>query len=213
MTCLLQLCYPTYFLDPIVPTTTAVRPFDFSEPKWVQYLDMILKAWGDWSLFQDLLVVLRSIGDRRGGVSIANVATRWVLDQPAVGAVIIGECEISSNPLTAIHSSFLSPQYPPSHPPIRHVIFLTLYYVLRIIITHAPANQHGRTDLTWTAFAHSTGLYLGVRMGIAEHKDDNKKVFSFSLTAEDRADIQAILERSNGDKLIMTIGDCGAEYR
>jgi hypothetical protein len=50
-------------------------------------------------------------------------------------------------------------------------------------------------------------------MGIAEHKDDNKKVFSFSLTAEDRADIQAVLERSNGDRLIATIGDCGAEYR
>jgi aryl-alcohol dehydrogenase-like predicted oxidoreductase len=55
---------------------------------------MILKAWGDWTLFQELLVVLRSVGDRHGGVSIANVATRWVLDQPAVGAVIIGECEI-----------------------------------------------------------------------------------------------------------------------
>ena len=55
---------------------------------------MILKAWGDWSLFQELLVVLRSVGDRHGGVGIANVATRWVLDQPAVGAVIIGECEI-----------------------------------------------------------------------------------------------------------------------
>jgi len=50
-------------------------------------------------------------------------------------------------------------------------------------------------------------------MGIAEHKDDNKKVFSFSLTTEDKADIQAILERSNGDKLIVTIGDCGDEYR
>lgn len=50
-------------------------------------------------------------------------------------------------------------------------------------------------------------------MGIAEHQDDNKKVFSFSLTAEDKANIQAVLARSNGSKLIMTIGDCGAEYR
>ena len=62
---------------------------------------------------------------------------------------------------------------------------------------------------------HHTAIrvYLGVRMGIAEHKDDNKKVFGFSLTAEDNDDIQAVLERSNGDKLIATIGDCGAEYR
>jgi len=50
-------------------------------------------------------------------------------------------------------------------------------------------------------------------MGIAEHKDDNKNVFRFSLTAEDRADVQAVLERSDGDKLIVKIGDCGAEYR
>lgn len=52
---------------------------------------MIVKAWGSWTLFQSLLTVLRSIGDRHGGVSIANVATRWVLDQPAVGAVLIGK--------------------------------------------------------------------------------------------------------------------------
>ena len=57
---------------------------------------MILKVWGDWTLFQELLRVLRSIGDKHGGVSIANVATRWVLDQPAVGAVIIGEHETPS---------------------------------------------------------------------------------------------------------------------
>jgi hypothetical protein len=52
---------------------------------------MILRAWGTWSLFQSLLQVLREIGDRHGGVSIANIAIRWVLDHPFVGAVIIGE--------------------------------------------------------------------------------------------------------------------------
>jgi aryl-alcohol dehydrogenase-like predicted oxidoreductase len=51
---------------------------------------MILKAWGNWQLFQELLAVLRVIGDRHGGLSIANVATRWVLDHPFVGAVLIG---------------------------------------------------------------------------------------------------------------------------
>lgn len=63
---------------------------DHLTPSQRKYLDMILKAWGDWSLFQKLLVTLRSIGDAHGGVSIANVATRWVLDHPFVGAVIIG---------------------------------------------------------------------------------------------------------------------------
>ena len=55
-----------------------------------QYLDMITRAWGSWSLFQDLLQELRSIADKYDGMSIANVATRWVLDHPFVGAVIIG---------------------------------------------------------------------------------------------------------------------------
>ncbi|KAI0061333.1 Aldo/keto reductase [Artomyces pyxidatus] len=56
----------------------------------LQYLDVILKVWGDWPLFQALLSVLRTIGDRHGGVSVANVATRWVLDHPFVGAVLVG---------------------------------------------------------------------------------------------------------------------------
>jgi aryl-alcohol dehydrogenase-like predicted oxidoreductase len=59
-------------------------------PSQKKYLDIILSAWGTWALFQQLLVVLRRIGDSHGGVSIANVATRWVLDHDFVGAVIIG---------------------------------------------------------------------------------------------------------------------------
>ena len=51
---------------------------------------MIIKAWGSWTLFQTLLSTLRAIGDRYGGVSIANVATRWVLEHPFVAAVLVG---------------------------------------------------------------------------------------------------------------------------
>lgn len=40
-------------------------------------------------MFQELLQVLSTIATRRG-VSISNVATRWVLDFPYVGAVIVG---------------------------------------------------------------------------------------------------------------------------
>lgn len=54
-----------------------------------QYLDIIVNAWGTWELFQSLLRLLRKIGDRHG-VTISNVATRWVLDHTFVGAVIIG---------------------------------------------------------------------------------------------------------------------------
>jgi aryl-alcohol dehydrogenase-like predicted oxidoreductase len=58
-------------------------------PSQKKYLDIIVSAWGSWSLFQQLLVVLRKIGDQHH-VSIANVTTRWVLDHDFVGAVLIG---------------------------------------------------------------------------------------------------------------------------
>ncbi|EGN92064.1 hypothetical protein SERLA73DRAFT_191639 [Serpula lacrymans var. lacrymans S7.3] len=106
------------------------------------YLDMILKAWGDWSLFQNLLAVLRDIGNRHGGLGIANIATRWVLDHSFVGAVIIG-----------------------------------------------------------------------ARLGVSEHPDDNQKVFGLRLLEEDNRAIEEVLARSNGRRMITTIGDCGAEYR
>eukprot|EP00471_Norrisiella_sphaerica_P010563 CAMPEP_0184497190 /NCGR_PEP_ID=MMETSP0113_2-20130426/35891_1 /TAXON_ID=91329 /ORGANISM="Norrisiella sphaerica, Strain BC52" /LENGTH=499 /DNA_ID=CAMNT_0026884181 /DNA_START=9 /DNA_END=1508 /DNA_ORIENTATION=+ len=49
-----------------------------------------INEWGDWDLFQKLLKTLRNVGDRHGGVSIANVAQRYILDQPQVAGVIIG---------------------------------------------------------------------------------------------------------------------------
>ncbi|KAI8962655.1 aldo/keto reductase [Daldinia sp. FL1419] len=57
-------------------------------PSQRKYLDMIL-SWGTWDEFQALLERLSSAG-RKHGVSLTNAATRWVLQQPAVGAVIVG---------------------------------------------------------------------------------------------------------------------------
>ncbi|KAJ7364680.1 NADP-dependent oxidoreductase domain-containing protein [Mycena albidolilacea] len=111
-------------------------------PSQRKYLDMIIKAWHSWTLFQELLCVLRDIGARHDGLSVSNVATRWVLDHAVVGAVIIG-----------------------------------------------------------------------ARLGCSEYPDDNAKVFSVSLTDEDRRYIDDVLTRSNGSRLIRTIGDCGGEYR
>lgn len=119
---------------------------------------MILKAWGDWTLFQSLLTVLRTIGDRHEGASIANIATRWVLDHSCVGAVIIGKT----------------------------------FFV---------------------AFPDLTQYFPGTRLGISDHTEDNQKVSRLRLTDEDRAEIEAVLDKSNGRRLITTIGDCGAEYR
>lgn len=56
-----------------------------SQRKYKQMID----AWGGWSLFQKLLETLNSIAQNHH-VSIANVAVRYVLEQPAVGGVIVG---------------------------------------------------------------------------------------------------------------------------
>mmetsp|Transcript_10617 Transcript_10617/g.17868 ORF Transcript_10617/g.17868 Transcript_10617/m.17868 type:complete len:487 (-) Transcript_10617:129-1589(-) len=50
--------------------------------RWIQ-------VWGGWPLFQELLATLDRVAAKHH-VSISNVAQRWVLDQPAVGGVIVG---------------------------------------------------------------------------------------------------------------------------
>ncbi|KAI1875040.1 uncharacterized protein JN550_002469 [Neoarthrinium moseri] len=57
-------------------------------PSQRKYHGMI-RSWGTWALFQELLTVLQNIGMKHKA-SISNVATRWVLDFPYVGAVIVG---------------------------------------------------------------------------------------------------------------------------
>ena len=53
-----------------------------------KYKNMI-DTWGGWSLFQELLAVLKQIADRHR-VSIANIGVRYILDRPAVAGVIVG---------------------------------------------------------------------------------------------------------------------------
>src|SRR5438874_1808594 len=53
--------------------------------KYKQMID----AWGGWNLFQELLSTLKRIAQKYN-VSIANVATRYILDKSAVAGVIIG---------------------------------------------------------------------------------------------------------------------------
>jgi aryl-alcohol dehydrogenase-like predicted oxidoreductase len=53
--------------------------------KYKQMVD----AWGGWGLLQELLSVLKRVADKHG-VSIANVAVRYILDRPAVAGVIVG---------------------------------------------------------------------------------------------------------------------------
>ena len=57
----------------------------WSQMKYKRYIDEI----GGWDIFQKLLLMLKAIGDKYE-VSIANVASRFVLENDAVAAVIIG---------------------------------------------------------------------------------------------------------------------------
>jgi aryl-alcohol dehydrogenase-like predicted oxidoreductase len=105
----------------------------------LQKYSQMIDAWGGWTLFQELLGVLKPVAEKHR-VSIADVGIRYILDRPAVAGVIIG-----------------------------------------------------------------------TRLGVAEHIDDNVRVFSFALDDEDRASIEKVLAKSRD--LMKVVGDCGDEYR
>lgn len=60
-------------------------PTTYSQMKYNRFI----AASGGWAVFQQLLATVAAIA-RRHGVSIANVAARYVLEQPEVAGVIIG---------------------------------------------------------------------------------------------------------------------------
>ena len=72
------------------------RWFSKTEPDWdaletwsqMKYGRFIREA-GGWAALQDLLAVVHRVAGRHG-VSMANVACRYILDQPAVGGIIVG---------------------------------------------------------------------------------------------------------------------------
>ncbi len=55
------------------------------------------------------------------------------------------------------------------------------------------------------------GAIIGARLGIAEHRSSNAKVFSFSLDDKDHSKISIVTSKAND--LFESIGDCGDEYR
>ncbi len=57
----------------------------WSQMKYKRFIDTA----GSWEIFQELLSTVNNIA-RRHGVSIANVACRYILEQPGVGGIIIG---------------------------------------------------------------------------------------------------------------------------
>ncbi len=68
----------------------AADPGQQDLPTWsLMKYRRFIEAAGGWERFQKVLSALDGVA-RRLGVSIANVATRYVLEQPAVGGVIVG---------------------------------------------------------------------------------------------------------------------------
>jgi aryl-alcohol dehydrogenase-like predicted oxidoreductase/enamine deaminase RidA (YjgF/YER057c/UK114 family) len=61
------------------------RISDWSRAKYQRFI----AAAGGWEALQAILAAVAEIG-RKHGVSVSNVATRWVLEHPAVAAAIIG---------------------------------------------------------------------------------------------------------------------------
>ena len=135
---------PELYSDGITPSQRKVSDTGIlaiaNDANCMQYFEMI-KIWGGWKLFQQLLQTLRTIAVKHD-VSISNVATRWVLDFPYVGAVIVG-----------------------------------------------------------------------ARMGVAEHIEDNLKVYGWKLDLADHSAINKVLERSRRGNIYNQLGDCGGEYR
>jgi aryl-alcohol dehydrogenase-like predicted oxidoreductase/enamine deaminase RidA (YjgF/YER057c/UK114 family) len=58
---------------------------DWSRSKYKRFID----AAGGWAALQSILLAAEKIA-KKHGVSIANVATRWVLEHDAVAAIVIG---------------------------------------------------------------------------------------------------------------------------
>ncbi|WP_137130986.1 aldo/keto reductase [Rhizobium sp. FY34] len=58
---------------------------DWSRSKYKRFIDTA----GGWAVYQGILAAASDIA-RKHGVSVSNVASRWVLEHPAVAATIIG---------------------------------------------------------------------------------------------------------------------------
>jgi aryl-alcohol dehydrogenase-like predicted oxidoreductase len=68
--------------------TKEPNSFQLNTASLKKYQNMV-NAWGGWNLFQELLTILQEIALKHN-VSIANVAVRYVLEQPTVAGAIVG---------------------------------------------------------------------------------------------------------------------------
>jgi len=85
------VCYGTLLGGLLAPAWVGRKeptPAELPTPSQRKYFNMI-KAWGGWALFQELLGAAQRVGARHG-VSCSVVGLAWVLAQPAVAGCIVG---------------------------------------------------------------------------------------------------------------------------
>ena len=74
-----------FLADKWVGQPEPTRLGDWSRMKYKRFID----SAGGWAKFQTLLSALDGVA-KKHGVSVSNVASRWVLDHPATAGVIVG---------------------------------------------------------------------------------------------------------------------------
>ncbi|ESO97368.1 hypothetical protein LOTGIDRAFT_159401 [Lottia gigantea] len=90
------------YLNKPEPTRSELNTASLSKYK------RMIDTWGGWALFQELLQTLDTIA-KQHNVKISNIATRYILDEPGVGGVIIGcrlgvpGCQHINNNLQTFH--------------------------------------------------------------------------------------------------------------
>ncbi len=84
------LCYGTvaggFLSEPWLGEAEPLPPFE--NRSQIKYR-LVIEEFGSWMLFQELLRMLKTIADKHH-TSLTNVATRYILQRPQVGAAIIG---------------------------------------------------------------------------------------------------------------------------
>ena len=82
------LCYGTLSGGFLAEKWMGQKLLETETRSQVKYLQVIEDSLG-WDGYQELLVLLKEIADKHG-VSISNVATKYILSQEGVGAAIVG---------------------------------------------------------------------------------------------------------------------------
>jgi aryl-alcohol dehydrogenase-like predicted oxidoreductase len=86
--------------------------------------------------------------------------------------------------------------------------------LLQVLDEIAHSHQVSIANIAVRAILDRPGVaavIAGTRLGLAEHRQDNARVFDFELSEADLAGIDAVTRRSRD--LFGLIGDCGDEYR